>query len=263
MVWVSVPSMVRTWIHMVRALPPARSAGRPRAKDGRHRQRVGTGSAPRASAHGVGGAGERSGRYPALCLARRGRNFKPRAAGATLLPAIRAARPARRGAGEGKGAEQIPQRSPIPPRQRRSRRVPAGRRRAGLRGCAGSHRPARALFTGERRRAHMEVTAPTPISRERPAAAVQTTRRGGSGGGGSEAGARHHHAPSRRAPSPSLSAPRPVPGRREARGGSGGGRRRLHGSTRGAEGCEGPAPAAGGRAAPGVRGQPGTALPRI
>ncbi|CAN8220236.1 unnamed protein product [Coccothraustes coccothraustes] len=151
------------------------------------------------SAHGVGGAGEGSGRYPSLCLARRGRNFKPRGTGATFPPAIRAASPARRGAGEGRGAEQIPRRSPIPPRQRRSRRVPAGRRRAGLRECAGSHRPARALFTAERRRAHMEVTAPTPISRERPAAAVQTARRGGSAGGGSEAGTRHHHAPSRRA----------------------------------------------------------------
>lgn len=38
---------------------------------------MGTGSAPRVSARGVGGAGEGSGRYPALCSARRGRNFKP------------------------------------------------------------------------------------------------------------------------------------------------------------------------------------------
>lgn len=214
---------------MVRALPPARPAagnrGQPQAGGGNGFRSAGECPRRRRCRGGVR-------TLPRSLFGPTGQEFQTRGADATLPPAIRAARPARRGAGEGRGAEQIPRRFPIPPRQRGSRRVPAGRWRAGLRGCAGSHRPARALFTGELRRAHMEVTAPTPISRERPAAAVQTARRGEHGGARR---ARGTATPPPAARSGRPSAPREACGGRGRRAPRSGGWR-LHGGTRGAEG---------------------------
>lgn len=234
----------------MRALPPARPA-------------AGTaGETQAGGASGVRPAGER----PRVRRCRGGVRTLPRSlfspAGQEFQtprsgrdpPARNPGRPSRSaGCGRGKRSRADARALPAPAE---AARVAAGRRRAGLRGCAGSHRPARALFTGERRRAHMEVTAPTPISRERPAAAVPTARRGGGESGGSEAGTRQRHALSRRALRPPAAPPAPFralsPAGARPAGGGAGARRAMAvgGGARGPEGSEGPWPGRAGPAPP-------------
>lgn len=235
---------------------------------------MGTQSAPRVSARSVRGSGQGSEGYPALCSVRRGRNFKPRGPGATLPPAIRAARPTRWGAGEGRGAKQMPQRSPIPPRQRESRRVPAGSGGpAAVRATGMRRQPSPGpgtVYRGAPPRSHGGHGANADLARVPGRGRADNTEDGGGGWGGARRARGTTPPPAARSVQPTAppAPPRALcpAGARPAGGGAGArrgsGRWRLHGGTRRVEGCEGLVPPLAGGAAPQHPWATGTALPR-
>lgn len=123
MVWVWVPSMVRTWIHMVRALPPARPA-------------AGRGGETRAGGgNGVRSAGERPRRgrcrggvrtLPRSLFGPAGQEFQTPRSGRDP-PARNPGRPSRSaGRGRGKGRRADPTALPDPAEAARVAGGPGG-----------------------------------------------------------------------------------------------------------------------------------------